>query len=77
MVMSIVKELLKDIGLSIVEESMNLYYDNKTALNLAKNLVLHDTKHVEIVITSSKRKLSPKELFLLYVKSEIKLLIYL
>ena len=42
------KKLLEKLRIKI-EGPMKLYYDNKTTINIANNLVQHDkTKHVEI-----------------------------
>ena len=42
-----IKIILKD--LMIESESMKLYYDNKSAINIAHNLVQHDRmKHIEV-----------------------------
>ena len=43
-----IKIILKD--LMIESGSMNLYYDNKSAINIAHNMIQHDRmKHVEVV----------------------------
>ena len=42
-----IKQMLKDYG--IEEGTMNMHYDNSSAINISKNLVLHScTKHIEI-----------------------------
>ena len=43
-----IKIILSDLGIKW-KEPMKLYYDNKSAINIAYNLVQHDqTKHVEV-----------------------------
>ena len=50
---------------------MNLYCDNKSAIEIVQNPVQHDrTKHVEIDRHFIKEKLESKVLRLSYVKSE-------
>lgn len=50
---------------------MHLYCDNKTAINLTNNLVIHDrTKHVEIDRHFIRKEIDSKELVLPYIKSE-------
>ena len=50
---------------------MNLYCDNRAAIQIAQNLVQHDqTKHVEIDRHFIKEKLEAKIINLLFVKSE-------
>ena len=41
-----IKQMLKDYG--IEEGTMNMHYDNSSAINISKNLVLHShTNHIE------------------------------
>lgn len=64
--------LLKDMGIQ-AKGIMRLYYDNKAAINLANNLVLHDrTKHVEIDRHFISERIDAKELILPYIKIQIK-----
>jgi hypothetical protein len=52
--------LLYDLDFSL-RQLVRLYYDNKTACNIAHNLALHDrTKHVEIDKFFIKNKLEIK-----------------
>ena len=53
------------------ETEMNLYCDNRTAIQIAHNPVQHDrTKHVEINRHFIKKKLEAKIVKLSFVKSE-------
>ncbi|XP_049936825.1 retrovirus-related Pol polyprotein from transposon RE2 isoform X2 [Nymphaea colorata] len=64
------KILLAHIGVE-TEEKMKMYCDNKSAINLANNPVLHDrTKHVEIDRHFIRERIDSKELILPYMKSE-------
>ena len=64
------RSLLNEIGYTPSNE-MNLYCDNRAAIQIAQNLVQHDqTKHVEIDIHFIKEKFEAKIIKLLFVKSE-------
>ncbi|CAN6444973.1 unnamed protein product [Victoria cruziana] len=63
-----INTLLHDIGI-IPEEPMRLYCDNKVAINLSNNLVLHDrTKLVELDRHFIWEKIDSKKLTLPFVK---------
>lgn len=63
-------KLLKEIGFSS-GLAMNLYFNNKPAIDLSHNLVQHDrTKHVEIDWHFIKKKLEAQMIQFSLVKSE-------
>ncbi|CAN6447253.1 unnamed protein product [Victoria cruziana] len=65
-----VKILLNDIGIQ-VDDMMRFYCDNKAAISLSNNPVMHDqTKHVEIDRHFVREKIDSKELILSYIKTE-------
>jgi len=50
---------------------MNLFYDNKAAIDISQNPIQHDwTKHMEIDIHFIKRNLEEKIFWFIFVKSE-------
>ena len=56
------------------QEEMELYSDNKAALDMSHNPIQHDrTKHVEVDRHFIKEKVDSKILKLLFVKSESQL----
>ncbi|CAN6470368.1 unnamed protein product [Victoria cruziana] len=65
-----VKILLRDIGIQ-VDDMMKLYCDNKAAISLSNNPVMHDqTKHVEIDRHFVHKKIDSKEFILPYIKTK-------
>lgn len=61
--------VLNDIKLQ-VQDPMRLYYDNKIAINLSNNIILHDcTKHVELDWYFISKKIVFKELIFSYIKT--------
>ena len=64
------KKLLTEIGFAPNFE-MNLFYDNKLAIDISHNLVQHDhTKHVEVDQHFIKQNLEAKIIRFPFVKSE-------
>ena len=64
------KKLLAEIGFAPSSE-MNLFCDNKAAIDISHNLVQHDrTKHVEVDRNFIKQNLEEKIIRLPFVKSE-------
>ncbi|GMP83473.1 hypothetical protein CsSME_00037367 [Camellia sinensis var. sinensis] len=64
-----IKLLLSDLGIDQMD-SMQLYCDNKAAINIAHNPVQHDrTKHVEIDCHFIKEKLTSGTICTLFVQS--------
>lgn len=64
------KNLMKDLGFS-QRTAMNLYCDNKSAIEIAHNPVQHDrTKHVEVNRHFIKEKLEAGIIQFPFVKSE-------
>jgi hypothetical protein len=67
------KNLMKDLGFS-QRTAMNLYCDNKSAIEIAHNPVQHDrTKHVEVDRHFIKEKLEAGIIQFPFVKSEFQL----
>lgn len=65
-----IKISLNDIGFQ-VEDHMKLHCDNKAAINLSNNPVLHDcTKYIELDWHFIREKIDSKELILLYIKTQ-------
>lgn len=58
--------MLKDIKIKY-DEPITIYYDNKSAINISKNLVLHSkTKHLSIKYHFLREKVNEKEVILYY-----------
>ncbi|KAL0404228.1 UNVERIFIED_CONTAM: Retrovirus-related Pol polyprotein from transposon RE1 [Sesamum radiatum] len=71
-----IKRVLSDLRIEHAKP-MNLYCDNKEAIEIAQNPVQHDrTKHVEVDRHFIKEKLDHKVIKFSFVKSKIKWLIY-
>jgi hypothetical protein len=65
-----VRRVLQELGLDH-QEPMQLYCDNKSAIEIARNPIHHDrTKHVEIDRHFIKEKLDSKIIDLVFVRSE-------
>ena len=65
-----IRSLLKDIGYK-QKDAMNLYYDNKSAIEIANNPVQYDrTKHVEIDKHFIKEKIEDCIIVFPFVKLE-------
>ncbi|GLJ44982.1 hypothetical protein SUGI_0946890 [Cryptomeria japonica] len=64
------KQMLKDIGV-IYDESIAIYRDNSSVINISKNLVLHSkTKHISIKFHFPREKVNEKEVRLEYVSTK-------
>ncbi|CAN6448059.1 unnamed protein product [Victoria cruziana] len=64
------KIVLRDLGMETTQPK-KMFCDNKAAINLANNLVLHDRmKYVELDRHFIRKKIDSKELVLSYVRSE-------
>ena len=62
-----IKRLLEELKVSD-SQAMKLYYDNKAAISIAHNPVLHDrTKHVEVDKHFIKEKLDSGLICMLYI----------
>jgi hypothetical protein len=67
------KNLMKDLGF-FQRTAMNLYCDNKSAIEIAHNHVQHDrTKHVEVDRHFIKEKLEAGIIQFPFIKSEFQL----
>ena len=65
-----IRNLLKDIGYE-QKDAMKLYYDNKSAIEIANNPVQHDRiKYVEIDRHFIKEKIEDDTIIFSFVKSE-------
>jgi hypothetical protein len=66
------KRMLNDYG--IAQDSIVLYYDNSSAINISKNLIQHlCTKHIDIMFHHIRELVEQKEISLEYIPTETKL----
>lgn len=65
-----IKQTLKDVGV-MCEEPIPIFCDNKSAINISNNLVLHSrTKHISIRYHSLREKVLENEFGLEYVSTK-------